>query len=80
MIGEFPDVFEGRALYPSLLNYVLCCFEEEMGLFEAGIMSFYYGNEFRRICLPGLPRGPLSTFWLVSHGSSQCLEVRGPAS
>jgi len=76
MIGEFPDVFEGRALYPSLLNFVLCCFEEEMGLFEAGTMSFYYGDEFRRMVF----RGHLSSFRLVSHGSSRCLGVPGPAN
>jgi hypothetical protein len=48
-LEEFPDVFEGRAFIPSLLNYVLCSFEEEMGLFEAGAVSLYYGDEFRRI-------------------------------
>jgi len=48
-LEEFSYVFEGRALCPSLLYYVPCSYEEEMSLFETGIMSFYYGNEFRRM-------------------------------
>ena len=34
---------------PFLLYYVPCCFVKEMSLFEAGIMSLYYGNESVRV-------------------------------
>jgi len=48
-LEEFSDVFEGRALYPFLLYYVPCCFVKEMSLFEAGVMTLYYGNESSRM-------------------------------
>ena len=34
---------------PSLLHYIPCCFVKEMSLFEAGIMSLYYGDESVRV-------------------------------
>jgi len=48
-LEEFADIFEGHALYPFLLYYVPCCFVKEMSLFEAGIMSLYYGDESVRV-------------------------------
>jgi len=44
-LEEFPDVSKSRVLNPFLLDYVPCCFKKEMGLGEAGIMSFYYDDE-----------------------------------
>jgi len=48
-LEEFSDVFEGRALYPLLLYNVPYCVVKEMSLFEAGIMSLYYGDESGRV-------------------------------
>jgi len=49
MSKGIPDIFQGRALCPFLLNCGSCCCVKEMSLFEAGIVSFYYWDKTDRM-------------------------------
>jgi len=67
-LKKFPNVIKGRALLPSLLNNILGCFKEEMGLFQAGVVLLYYGNEFRRIIFRVLGKSWAEYAWRELHG------------